>query len=212
MMKEFSVIMKKDDNCPEELVNSVVKCLKETLYYSNNHHHLQQMNQLRKLRVLSAMIQKNLGAIEGFKLESWLTEVGCSFYFVCISYYSSNPPRLHSTPLRLHLRLEMKNRVTSLRENCVEAVGPYMRSLTNSEILELELPRGLRDQLVEYKKNDRKYYHSESKLKFYPHHIEKRKPGSKNNLSYHGPQNGDLMSIIWNKLRSFFSILWNIFM
>ena len=201
--------MKKDDNCPEELVNSIVKCLTETLYYSNNHHHLQQMNQLRKLRVLSAMIQKNLGTIEShFKLDSWLTEVGCSFYFVCISYYSTSPPLTG----RLHLRLEVKNRVTSLRENCVEAVGPYMRSLKDSEILELELPRELRDQLVEYKKNDRKYYHSESELKFHPHHFEKRKPGSKNNLSTYRPQNGDLMSIIWNKLRSFFSILWNIFM
>ena len=84
-------------------------------------------------------------------LVSWITEAGGSnSYFLLISCFPSD---------RLFIRVLVKNKVTSLKENCIEAVGPHMRRRQESEIRKLELPTVLIDKLVEYKMKDEQYYH-----------------------------------------------------
>ena len=58
-MIELSVRIKKDDNCPEALLKSIVDCIEQTLIYSYNHQ-VSKMNQMNKLRILTATLQKNM--------------------------------------------------------------------------------------------------------------------------------------------------------
>ena len=151
--------MKKDDSCPEDLVKSINTCLQQTLSYS--HNRLNQMDQLKKLRILSAVIQKNMETeVRQFRLYCWLTEVGTNFYFICIIYSSKS----QALTGRLYFRLEVRTKITSLLENCVYAIGPQMRSLKDQQVRELQLPRNLTEKLIEYKRKDQQYYHCENQL------------------------------------------------
>ena len=157
-MIEVSLRMKKDDSCPEDLVKSITTCLEQTLSYS--HNRLNQMDQLKKLRILSAVIQKNMQTVRQFELNCWLTEVGTNFYFICIKYSSKS----HAVTGRLYFRLEVKTKITSLQENCIYAIGPQMRSLKDQQVRELQLPSYLTEKLIEYKRKDQQYYHCENQL------------------------------------------------
>ena len=202
-MIEVSLRMKKDDSCPEDLVKSINTCLQQTLSYS--HNRLNQMDQLKKLRILTAVIQKNMETVRQFELYCWLTEGGTNFYNICIIYYSKSQKALKGW---LYFRLEVKTKITSLQENCIYAIGPQMRSLKDQQVRELQLPSYLTEKLIEYKRKDQQYYHCENQLKIYPHHTHMEKPTRINNQ---GDMCGDIIDIIWNKLKTFFSIVLNIF-
>ena len=79
-MIQLSLRMKKDESCPDDLLESITNCLEQTLTYSHNHHHqLNKMAQMDKLRVLSAVIQQNLLAeLPDYRLYCWVTEVGAT--------------------------------------------------------------------------------------------------------------------------------------
>ena len=162
-MIQLSLRMKKDESCPDDLLESITNCLEQTLTYSHNHHHqLNKMAQMDKLRVLSAVIQQNLLAeLPDYRLYCWVTEVGSNSYFVWIIYSQ----RRVALSGRLYFRVQVTNKVASLKENCIEAVGPHRRSLQESEIRKLELPSVLLDQLLEYKMKEEQYYHTEAENK-----------------------------------------------
>ena len=162
-MIQLSLRMKKDESCPDDLLESIRNCLEQTLAYSHNHHHqLNKMAQMDKLRVLSAVIQQNLLAeLPDYRLYCWVTEVGSNSYFVWIIYSHSRM----ALSGRLYFRVQVTNKVASLKENCIEAVGPHLRSLQESEIRKLELPSVLLDQLLEYKMKEEQYYHTEAENK-----------------------------------------------
>ena len=146
-------IIKKGANFPDDILRSVTNCLEQTFAY-NHSHQLHKMTQMAKLRLLTVMIQENLMAEIGDDiggLVSWITEAGGSnSYFLLISCFPYG---------RLFIRVLVKNKVTSLKENCIDAVGPHMRRRQESEIRKLELPTVLIDKLVEYKMKDEQYYH-----------------------------------------------------
>ena len=147
-MIQLSLRMKKDESCPDDLLESITNCLEQTLTYSHNHHHqLNKMAQMEKLRVLSDVIQTNLMAeVPDYRLYCWVTEVGSNSYFVWI-VYSQLRAALSG---RLYFRVQVTNKVSSLKENCIEVVGPRLRSLQESQIRGLDLPRVLMDQLLDY--------------------------------------------------------------
>ena len=159
-------IIKNDDNCPEDLLRSINNCLEQTLAYSH-HHQLDKLTQMEKLRVLQKVIRQNLTAVaETFDcdLDCWITEVGgINSYFVVI-HFSQYVDFIRSPTGRLSIRLLVTNKVTTLKETCIETVGPNMRRLQESEIrkLELELPSELVEQLREYKMKDEQFYHTEA--------------------------------------------------
>ena len=153
----------KDNNCPEALLKSIVDCIEQTLLYSYNH--LSKMNQMKKLRILQATIQKNMDReVNAGWLECYLTEVGCNTYYVMIGYLSSLIGSLQTG--RVYLRLQVKNKMTTLVESCIENIGPHMRDMSQEEIRELNLPNSLVNQLEEYRKKDEQFYHKEVDLKF----------------------------------------------
>ena len=160
-MIQLSVRMKKDERCPEDLLESIRNCLEQTLAYSHNHHHhqLNKMAQMDKLRFLAAVIQQNLLAeLPDYRLYCWVTEVGSNSYFVWIIYSHVRVALMG----RLYFRVQVSNKVTSLKENCIEAVGPRLRRRKEAEIRKLELPSVLTDQLLEYKTKEEQYYHTEA--------------------------------------------------
>ena len=148
-------IIKKGENIPDEILRSVTNCLEHTFAYNHNHQ-LHKMTQMAKLRLLTDVIQENLMAEIGdddrmIGLDSWITEAGGSnSYFLLISCFPYG---------RLFVRVLVTKKVTSLKKNCIEAVGPHMRRRQESEIRKLELPSVLIDKLVEYKMKDEQYYH-----------------------------------------------------
>ena len=146
-MIQLSLRMKKDESCPDDLLESITNCLEQTLTYSHNHHHqLNKMAQMDKLRVLSAVIQQNLLAeLPDYRLYCWVTEVGSNSYFVWIIYSHSRV----ALSGRLYFRVEYTNQVTSLKENCIEVVGLRLRSLQETEIRKLGMPGVLVEQLLE---------------------------------------------------------------
>ena len=162
-MIQLSLRMKKDESCPDDLLESITNCLEQTLTYSHNHHHqLNKMAQMEKLRVLSDVIQTNLMAeVPDYRLYCWVTEVGSNSYFVWI-VYSQLRAALSG---RLYFRVQITNKVSSLKENCIEVVGPRLRSLQESQIRGLDLPRVLMDQLLDYRRKEEQYYHTEAEIK-----------------------------------------------
>ena len=148
-------IIKKGENIPDDILRSVTNCLEHTFAYNHNHQ-LHKMTQMAKLRLLTDVIQENLMAEIGdddrmIGLDSWITEAGGSnSYFLLISCFPYG---------RLFVRVLVTKKVTSLKKNCFEAVGPHMRRRQESEIRKLELPSVLIDKLVEYKMKDEQYYH-----------------------------------------------------
>ena len=148
-------IIKKGENIPDDILRSVTNCLEHTFAYNHNHQ-LHKMTQMAKLRLLTDVIQENLMAEIGdddrmIGLDSWITEAGGSnSYFLLISCFPYG---------RLFVRVLVTKKVTSLKKNCIEAVGPHMRRRQESEIRKLELPSVLIDKLVEYKMKDEQYYH-----------------------------------------------------
>ena len=148
-------IIKKGENIPDEILRSVTNCLEHTFAYNHNHQ-LHKMTQMAKLRLLTDVIQENLMTEIGdddrmIGLDSWITEAGGSnSYFLLISCFPYG---------RLFVRVLVTKKVTSLKKNCIEAVGPHMRRRQESEIRKLELPSVLIDKLVEYKMKDEQYYH-----------------------------------------------------
>ena len=162
-MIQLSLRMKKDESCPEDLLETITNCLEQTLTYSHNHHHqLNKMAQMEKLRVLSDVIQQNLLAeVPDYRFYCWVTEVGSNSYFVWIIYTQ----RRVALTGRLYFRVQVTNKVTSLRENCIEVVGPHLRSLQEEEIRKLGVPGVLMDQLLDYKMKEEQYYHTEAEIK-----------------------------------------------
>ena len=57
------------------------------------------------------------------------------------------------------------NKFPSLKENCIRVVGPQLRSLQESQIRGLDLPRVLMDQLLDYRRKEEQYYHTEAEIK-----------------------------------------------
>ena len=162
-MIQLSLRTKKDESCPDDLLETITNCLEQTLTYSHNHHHqLNKMTKMDKLRVLSDVIQQNLLAeLPDYHLYCWVTEVGRNSYFVWINY-SQLRAELFG---RLYFRVEVTNKVASLKENCIEVVGPRLRSLQKSEIRKLEMPVVLLEQLLDYKTKEEQYYHTEAEIK-----------------------------------------------
>ena len=162
-MIQLSLRTKKDESCPDDLLETINNCLEQTLTYSHNHHHqLNKMAQMEKLRVLSAVIQQNLLAeVPDYRLYCWVTEVGSISYFVWIVYAHLTVPITG----RLYFRVEVTNKVTSLRENCIEVLGPRLRSLQVAEIRRLGMPAVLTDQLLEYKMKEEQYYDTAAEIK-----------------------------------------------
>ena len=169
-MIQLSLRMKKDESCPDDLLESIRNCLEQTLAYSHNHHHqLNKMAKMDKLRVLAAVIQQNLLAeLPDYRLYCWVTEVGSNSYFVWIVYSHVRVALMG----RLYFRVQISNKVTSLKENCIEAVGPRLRRLQEAEIRKLELPSVLTDQLLEYKTKEEQYYHTEAENKGRDSHLD----------------------------------------
>ena len=64
------------------------------------------------------------------------------------SQNSDTLERLQPEP-ELEPEREVTNQVTSLRRNCIEVVGPRLRSLPETEIRKLEMPGVLVDQMME---------------------------------------------------------------
>ena len=205
-MIELSVRIKKDDNCPEALLKSIVDCIEQTLIYSYNHQ-VNKMEQMNKLRILTATLQKNMDReVKDFRVYCWLTEVGFNSYFVWIVY--SNNSEIQTG--RLYLRLQVQNKMTSLVESCIEVVGPHMRDMSQEEIRELNLPNGLVNQLEEYRRKDVQFYHEVADLKLYPYNRTWRCQKGEMDEKCQEKEN-DLMIVIWNKLKTFFSTVWSLF-
>ena len=162
-MIQLSLRMKRDESCPDDLLETITSCLEQTVTYSHNHHHqLNKMAQMEKLRVLSDVIQQNLMAeIPDYRLYCWVTEVGSNSYYVWIIYSQHRA----AVTGRLYFRVQYTNQVTSLKENCIEVVGPHLRSLKEMEIRKLGMPGVLVDQLLEYKMKEEQYYHTEAEIK-----------------------------------------------
>ena len=108
-MIQLSLRMKKDESCPDDLLESITNCLEQTLTYSHNHHHqLNKMAQMDKLRVLSAVIQQNLLAeLHDYQLYCWVTEVGSNSHFVWIIY---SQHRVALMGLRVQVTIKTKPR------------------------------------------------------------------------------------------------------
>ena len=87
-MIELNMRSKTDENCPEHLLRSVTNCVEETLRFSYNHHHLHDLNQKDKLRILFNSAQINLQKLHGYLLDFWMTEFGCNKYFMLASLLS----------------------------------------------------------------------------------------------------------------------------
>ena len=148
-MKQVSLrIIKRKGHCPDDLLRSITKCLEETLTHSCNHHQHIKIAQMEKLKILQKMIRQNLQAENpDYQMESFITEVGGS-YFVSVKFYLN-----HDINGILFTRLQVTNKVTSLKDDCIETVGPLVSHLEESKMRELELPNVLIDQLLEYKEN-----------------------------------------------------------
>ena len=88
-MIELNMRSKTDENCPDDLLRSVTNCVEQTLRFSYNHHHLHQLNQKDKLRILFNSAKINLQKLPDYLLDFWMTEFGVNRYFMLASLLSS---------------------------------------------------------------------------------------------------------------------------
>ena len=144
-------IITNGQNCTDEFIN----CLKHNIctsfacYYKQRVHKMEKVN---RLQCLQRIIEETLSIVQNSlsytEVHGWITEVAES-YFLIVHYMKSTVPSS-----KLLIRINIANKVTSLKENCIETIGLYTSYKEEPEIRNLPLPVTIIETLLEYKEKE----------------------------------------------------------
>ena len=145
------IINGETQNCSDEFMNCLNHNLRMSFacYYKQRVHKMAKVNRLRCLqRIIEETLSIVQNSLSNTEVYGWITEIA-GFYFLCVHYKIGPLP-----PSKLLIKITIANKVTSLKENCIETIGLYTSYKEEPEIRNLPLPVTIIETLLEYKEKE----------------------------------------------------------